>query len=382
MGKRRTPEQIQRLLREAQRSLAKGLSIADVCRQLGVGESSYHRWRQRFDPTQVDETRRIRELQNEVERLKLLVAELLLDKKMLQDIAKKVVTPTQQRACADYLGEVYTVSQRRVCRVLGRVRSTLRYRRRARQGEQPLVQAIRRLARKYPRWGYRRVWAVLDRQGRPVNIKRVRRLWIALGLKRPIRRRQLRKLGPKKGTSANSCTNRPARFKNDVWTYDFVADRTTDGRALKWLSLVDEYTRECLALHVGRSLTGSDVRRVLTWVIGRRGAPRSIRSDNGSEFICEALTRWLPQKGTEPIPVAAGSPWENGFGESFNSRLRDEFLEAEEFESEQDAREKAKWFRREFNTVRPHSALEYKTPKEFSDECDRGLHGQPPTKKN
>ena len=186
-----------------------------------------------------------------------------------------------------------------------------------------------------------------------------------------------RKLGPKPGSSVNSCVNQPARFKNDVWTCDFIVDRTADGRILKWLSLVDEYTRECLALHVGRTLTGADVRRVLARVIGKRGAPTRIRSDNGSEFICKALLDWLPQKGTQAIPVAPASPWENGFIESFHSRLRDEFLDREEFETVADAQAKAAWWRREYNTIRPHSGLDYKTPKDFGGECDRGLHGQP-----
>jgi putative transposase len=292
-----------------------------------------------------------------------------------------VVTPEQQRAAAQYLATTYVISQRRAARLLGRSRSTLRYRRRGRQGDPPLVRAIRRLARRHPRYGYRRIHALLERQGWTVNLKRVRRLWNELGLRRPVRRRKARKLGPKPGTSANSCVNRPARFKNDVWTYDFVADRTADGGTLKWLTLVDEYTRECLALHVGRSVRGADVRRVLARVVGRRGAPRQIRSDNGSEFIGAALAEWLPQQGTEPIPVEPGSPWENGFSESFNSRFRDEFLEREAFESVPDATEKGRWFKREFNTVRPHSSLDYKTPREFSDECDRGMHGQPPKDK-
>jgi putative transposase len=136
-----------------------------------------------------------------------------------------------------------------------------------------------------------------------------------------------------------------------------------------------------LTLFVAAAVTGADVRRVLARVIGRRGAPTRIRSDNGSEFICEALAGWLPRAGTEPIPVAPGSPWENGSIESFHGKLRDEFLEMEEFASAKEAREKGAWFRREYNTVRPHSALDYKTPKEFSDECDRGLHGQPPSDK-
>jgi putative transposase len=262
--------------------------------------------------------------------------------------------------------------------VLGRARSTLRYCRRDRSAEVPLVKAIRRLARKHPCWGYRRIHARLLQTGWQVNLKCVHRLWRELSLQRPVRRRKPRKLGPKPGTSANSCVNQPARFKNDVWTYDFIADRTVEGGPLKWLTIVDEYTRECLALHVARTLTGAEVRRVLARVVGRRGAPTRIRSDNGSEFICEALSRWLPEQGTEPIPVAAGSPWENGFIESFHSRLRDEFLEREEFASVAEAKEKGAWYRREYNTVRPHSSLEYKTPRRFSDECDRGIHGQRP----
>lgn len=286
------------------------------------------------------------------------------------------MTAVQQRAAAAYLGERFAISQRRASRLLGRSRSTLRYQRQPRPGEEALVRAVRRLARRHPRYGYRRIHARLRKQGWAVNVKRVRRLWNELGLRRPLRLKKPRKLGPKPGSSANSCANQPARFKNDVWTYDFIADRTADGGTLKWLSLVDEFTRECLALHAAATLTGSDVRRLLARVIGRRGAPTRIRSDNGGEFICAALVSWLPQVGTKAIPVAAASPWENGFIESFHSRVRDEFLEREVFESVPDARAKAKWYRREYNTIRPHSALGYQTPKEFSAACDRGAQRQ------
>lgn len=291
------------------------------------------------------------------------------------------MTASQQRTCAAYLQETYPISQRRACQLLGRSRATLRYRPVSRQSDLPLLKAIRQLARQHPRWGYRLIHARLEHKGWTVNLKRVRRLWRESGLQRPVRRRRPNKLGPKRGSSKNSCVSRPARFKNDVWTYDFVADRTASGQLLRWLTLVDEYTKECLALHVAGSLTGRDVRVVLAGVIGRRGAPVSIRSDNGSEFICEALVGWLPTQGTEPIQVAPGSPWENGVGESFNSRFRDEFLEREEFEDASDAREKGRWFRREYNAVRPHSALGYQTPKQFAAECDAGLHGQRPREK-
>jgi putative transposase len=153
-----------------------------------------------------------------------------------------VVTACQQRTCAAYLKETYRISERRIARLFGRSRSTLRYQAASRQADLPLLKAIRQLAEKHPRWGYRFIHARLEHKGWTVNLKRVRRLWREAGLQRPIRRRRPDKLGPKRGTSANSCVNRPARFKNDVWTYDFVADRTASGKPLRWLTLVDEYT--------------------------------------------------------------------------------------------------------------------------------------------
>jgi putative transposase len=280
------------------------------------------------------------------------------------------VTPDQQRAAADLMTERFQVSQRRAGSVLGRSRSTLRYRPKPRADEPPIRKAIRELARKYRRYGYRRVHAMLVRKGWTINLKRARRLRIDLGLKRMVRLKNRRKPGEKPGVSGNSCTVRPACFKNDVWTCDFIHDRTSEGRTLKWLTLVDEYTRECHVLYAARSITGADVRRILAGVIGGRGAPRLLRSDNGSEFICEALAGWLPRMGSESIPVAAGSPWQNGYIESFHSRLRDEFLERHEFETVADARAKGSSFRREYNRIRPHGSLDYKTPEEFSRLCD------------
>jgi putative transposase len=282
-----------------------------------------------------------------------------------------VVTPDQQRAAAGYLDEQYKISQRRAGPVIGRSRSTLRYDRKRRSDDPPLVREIKRLARRHPRFGYRRVHAMLGRKGWSVNLKRVHRLWIELGLRRPLRRKGPGKLGAKPGVGGNGCVRKPARFKDDVWTRGFIHDRTAGGGSLKWLTLVDEYTRECLVPHAAGSMTGADVRRIVARVVGRRGSPARIRGDNGSEFICEALTNWWREVGSEPIPVEAGSPWQNGYIESFQSRLRDEFLERLEFESVADARAKGGWFRREYNTIRPHSSIGYKTPREFGEECDR-----------
>lgn len=282
------------------------------------------------------------------------------------------MTAPQQRAAAGSLAEAYRVSERRASPVLGRARSTARYRPRQRAGEVPLARAIRRPARRHRRYGYKRIHARLVRQGWRANRKRVRRLWNEPGLRQRKPRPKPKKGGKRPGASANSRVNQPAGFRDDVWTYDFVADRTADGRPLKWLTVVDEYPRECLALHVAGSVVGTDVRRGLARVIGRRGAPTRLRGDNGSEFVGRALQGWLPKAGTVSIPVAPGSPWENGFIESFNSRFRDEFLNGEEFEPVADARAKGASWRRESNTIRPHSSLAYKTPKEFGAACDRG----------
>jgi putative transposase len=208
-----------------------------------------------------------------------------------------------------------------------------------------------------------------------VHRKPVRRLGSERGPRPPTRLRTPKTLGPKPGASRHRGGAPRSRSQNDVSTGDFIPDRTADGRTLPWRTRVDESTSECLALHAAASRTGTEVRRTLARVLGRRGAPTRIRSDNGSEFLRETRTGGLRGKGSEPIPVAAGRPCENGSLESFQSRPRDEFLEREEFESVADAWAQGTWFRREDNAVRPHSSLGYQTPREFSAACDREVDG-------
>ena len=274
----------------------------------------------------------------------------------------------QQRAAAAYLAQQHRVSQRRAAQTLGNSRSTLRYRRRARVGEAPLVKALRRLARRHRRYGHRRLYQLLVRDGWVVNRKRVRRLCRSLGLQVRKRRKTKGKARPR-GRGANSCTARPATRPNEVWTCDFIHDRTVSGGSLKWLSVVDEYTREVLRLQPARALTAADVRRQFGRLVGWRGRPARLRCDNGGEFVGAALADWLPGQGVELTPVAAASPWQNGYVESFHSRLRDEFLNGAAFENVADATAKANWFRNEFNEVRPHSGLNYETPKAFAARC-------------
>lgn len=265
------------------------------------------------------------------------------------------------------LRERFGVAERRACRVLGQPRSTQRQAKKTREEEARLVSRMLELVRQHPRYGYRRIWALLRREGWRVNRKRVYRLWRQQGLKVPRKQRKKRRLG----SSANGCVRRPAQYKDHVWAWDFLHDRTSDGGPLKWLTLVDEYTRECLALEVGRGMTARGVIGVLAGVVRERGAPAHVRSDNGPEFIAKAIRAWLSRAGSETLYVEPGAPWENGYAESFNSKVRDELLNAEEFANALEARVLGKAWRHEYNHVRPHSALGYRTPAEYGATAPR-----------
>lgn len=277
------------------------------------------------------------------------------------------MTAAQRRQLARHLQETFGVSERRACRVLGQPRSTQRQVPRPQEEEERLVRRILELVRRHPRYGYRRIWALLRREGWRVNRKRVWRLWRQQGLKVPKKQRKKRRLG----SSANSCTRRPAEHKDHVWAWDFLHDRTTDGGPLKWFTLVDEYTRECLALEVARGMTAKAVNAVLAAVVRERGAPAHIRSDNGPEFIAKGVRAWMAGAGLETLYIEPGAPWENGYAESFNSKVRDELLNAEEFGSLLEAKVLGKAWKQEYNHVRPHSALGYRTPAEYGEVCPR-----------
>lgn len=257
------------------------------------------------------------------------------------------------------------VSERRACRALEQPRSSQRYQVQERPDERRLVQRLRALARAHPRYGYRRITALLKRDGWKVNRKRVHRLWRREGLKVPQKQRKRRRLG----SSGNSAARRRAQRPNEVWSYDFVEDQTTDGRRLKFLPIVDEHTRECLAIEVERSLTAQDVVATLRYLFELRGPPRHLRSDNGPEFIAQAVRLWLKESKVKTLYIAPGSPWENAYSESFNSRFRDELLDREEFNSVPEAKALTEDHRLDYNHRRPHSALGYLTPAEFAAAC-------------
>lgn len=252
----------------------------------------------------------------------------------------------------------FGVSERLACRVLGQHRSTQRKIPTGRSDDAALTSDIIALATEYGRYGYRRITALLWAAGWVVNVKRVERIWRQEGLKVPHRQPRRGRLWLNDGSCIRLRPERP----NHVWSYDFVEGRTHDGRKCRMLNVIDEFTRECLAIRIARKLTSTDVIDVLTDLFILRGSPGHIRSDQGPEFIARAVRQWIAVMGAEAAFIEPGSPWENGYCESFNSKLRDELLNGEIFYSLAEAQVVIESWRQHYNTVRPHSALGYKPP--------------------
>ncbi len=265
------------------------------------------------------------------------------------------------------------LSERRACRILQQPRMTQRYEPKQPNKDKALVAAMKRLAGKHPRYGYRFITAKLRQDGWQVNKKRVQRLWRKEGLQVPYRR----KTKKSQGSSENACFVKKAGFINHVWTYDFIEDRTEDGRKLKFLTVLDEWTRESPAIEVGRSITSKGVIAVLEYLFMVRGVPGFIRSDNGPEFIADAIKKWLKDQMVGTLYIEPGSPWENGYIESFHGRLRDEFLNRELFYSVKEAKVLAENWRLDYNHHRPHSSLGYKTPAQFAATCIPSVSAAP-----
>lgn len=268
------------------------------------------------------------------------------------------------------------VSERRACSITGQPRSTQRYAPRADDDEKRLVARMHELVGERPRYGYRRLAALLRGEGFRANDKRVHRLWKQEGFKVPKRSVRKRRLG----TSANGVARLSAKAPGEVWAWDFFHDRLADGRAVKWLACVDEFTRECLLLEPRRSIKATDAAAMLGRVIAERGAPKHLRSDNGPEFIARALRRFLGQSNVATLYIEPGSPWQNGFAESFNARVKDELIGVEIFTSMKEAEVIGHDWRRDYNARRPHSSLGYLTPSAFAAQWHGDQDGKPDTR--
>ncbi len=257
-----------------------------------------------------------------------------------------------------HVRQKFGASERRACRVLDQTRSTQRRQMMPLGDEEALCGDVVKLAGRYGRYGYRRVTALLRADGWQVNHKRVERIWRQEGLKVP-------KKQPKRGRlwlTDGSCIRLRPTHRGHVWSYDFTATRTHDGRAVRMLTVLDEYTRECLAIVVARKLKSDDVLHTLAELFARHGAPEHLRSDNGPEFTAKVVRDWLGRVGVRTLFIAPGSPWENGYNESFNGKLKDELINREIFYTLREAQILVEQWRREYNTIRPHSSLGYRPP--------------------
>jgi len=269
-----------------------------------------------------------------------------------------VISPDRKRKAVKQAVQTLDVSERRACRVVGQPRSTQRYHKRPADDEDFLTSRIIELASQYGRYGYRRVTALLRNEGWIVNHKRVERIWRSEGLKVPQKQ-------PKRGRlwlNDGSVVRLKPLFSQHVWSYDFMQARTHNGVPFRILNVLDEYSRECLASRVARRFTHHDVLEILTELFIQRGVPVHIRSDNGAEFTAKRVRSWLSRLQIKPLFIEPGSPWENGYIESFNGKMRDELLNGEIFYTLKEARVLIEIWRKEYNTIRPHSALGYRPP--------------------
>lgn len=263
-------------------------------------------------------------------------------------------------------------SVRRACDLVRMSRSVVAYRARRRRDEAELTKKIRELAVRKSRYGYRRITVLLRREGMSVNKKRVHRIWKAEGLALPLRRPRRRKVGP-----VGEIVNK-AEYPDHVWSYDFLEDRTEKGGKLRILVIIDEYTRECLAVRIAPSIPARAVVEVLEWLFLTRGVPKYLRSDNGPEFVARVVRQWLDKSGCRTIFITPGSPWENGYVESFIDKLRDECLNREVFRNGREAQVVVEAWRQEYNEDRPHSSLGYLTPTEFAQHYHERKQGERP----
>jgi putative transposase len=254
-------------------------------------------------------------------------------------------------------------SARRACGLIGVARSMMGYQSILEEKDAPVISAMRRLAGQYPRYGYRRIRIFLGRDGHSMGPERAHRLWQLAGLQLPPRR-------PRRRVATGRPRPLPPQAPNHVWAYDFVFDASANGQQIKCLTVVDEFTRECLAIDVAGSIRSNRVIEVLSRLVSLHGAPAVLRSDNGPEFVSRAILKWLTESGIHTAHIDPGKPWQNGTDESFNGKFRDECLSLEWFRSREEARVVIEIWRRHYNRVRPHSSLDYLTPFEFKLRYD------------
>ncbi|MGE0388202.1 MAG: IS3 family transposase [Gammaproteobacteria bacterium] len=352
-----TEEQLVKMLREADKT-----SVPEVAKKYGVSDQTLYNWRKHFGGLDPADVKRLRQLEQENARLKKLVAERDLEIEVMKEIAfKKMVSVQARRQQVGYARQ-RGLSERRACTLLNVARSALHYRSRLSERDAPILSAMKDLSAQYPRYGYRRIQVFLERDGFAMSTDKAHRLWKLSGLQVPRKR-------PRRRPSGTRLRPQAPTMVNQVWAYDFVYDACANGQQLKCLTVVDEYTRESLAIDVSGSIRSGRVIDVLARLISERGQPAVLRSDNGPEFVSKAILRWAVKNQLETALIDPGKPWQNGTNESFNGKFRDECLAMEWFRNRREAKVVIETWRRHYNEIRPHSSLGQQTPAAFRRSC-------------
>ncbi|MQB26433.1 IS3 family transposase [Agrobacterium radiobacter] len=350
-----TEEQIIAVLKEQEASA----KVADLCRKHGISDATFYNWKAKYGGMEVSEAKRLKALEEENAKLKKLLAEQMLDAAALRELlGKKMVGPAAKREAVAHLKAVMGLSERRACQIISADRKMVRYRSR-RPSEAELRTRLRDLANERRRFGYRRLFVLLRREGEPSGVNRVYRLYREEGLS--VRKRKARRRAV--GTRAPILVEAKA---NARWSLDFVHDQFACGRRFRVLNIVDDVTRECLAAIPDTSISGRRVARELTALLERRGKPGMIVSDHGTEFTSNAILAWSKEHKVEWHYIAPGKPMQNGYIESFNGRMRDELLNESLFFGLDHARSAIAEWADDYNHSRPHSSLGYKTPADFA----------------
>ncbi|PHQ73743.1 IS3 family transposase [Marinobacter salarius] len=356
MKKRFSDEQIISILKEAEA----GLAVKELCRKYNISDATFYTWRKKFGGMEVSEARRLKTVEDENARLKKLLAESLLDNEALKAaLNRKLLTVENKREAVRAMQEQTPISQRRACFLVGLSRASFHYRSTVAAGDSALSERISELAHERRRFGYRRVHQLLRREGIDVNHKKVYRLYREAGLAVPKRKRR-------KGIAMERQPLVLPEAPNQTWSMDFVMDSLACGRRIKCLTIVDDFTKECLDIPVANGISGDQVARTLDAITAFRGYPQAVRTDQGPEFTSKALDQWAYDNRVELKLIQPGKPTQNGFIESFNGRFRDECLNEHWFRDLAHAREIISNWRRDYNENRPHSALSYQTPLEFA----------------
>ncbi|MDO6811330.1 IS3 family transposase [Zobellia galactanivorans] len=339
-----------------------GTRIQEVCRKMGVSEATFYNWKKKYGGLGVSELRRLKNLEEENSQLKKLVADLSLDKQILQDVLKKkVLRPSRKRGMVCNIRMEYNISIQRCCKLVLLHKSVFYYKAKGRRSDKLLRMRMNEIAAVRVRYGFWRIHILLRREGFMDNHKRMYRVYCEEGLnlrsKRPKRNRSAAHRQPSEGNASSL---------NECWSMDFVCDQFYNGNRFRALTVVDNYSRKCLAIHAGKSLKGSDVVQVMEAItFGNEVLPKRVKVDNGSEFISKILDKWAYENNVELDFSRPGKPTDNPFIESFNGSFRDECLNANWFFSLEDAQEKFDIWREDYNGFRPHSSLGDMSPNEY-----------------